>query len=97
MQSTSAREVQVPIKAEAVVEAVEAKAKARVSIDLNQKADHQVTVPIVVRGTLPRGARHLVRNATIATRKVTFHSTAGLSIVTFPIPIKIQWFKTITP
>ena len=35
----------VQVKAEAVVEA---KAKATVNIDLNQKADHQATVPIVV-------------------------------------------------
>ena len=43
MPSTSTREAQV--KAEAMVEA---EAKARVNIDLNQKADHQATVPIVV-------------------------------------------------
>ena len=43
MPSPSIREVQV--KAEAMVEA---EAKARVDIDLNQKADHQATVPIVV-------------------------------------------------
>ena len=41
MPSTNARGVQVPVKAEAM-------AKARVNIDLNQKADHQATVPIVV-------------------------------------------------
>ena len=45
MPSTNVRGVQVPVKAEAVVEAV---ANARVDIDLNQKADHQATVPIVV-------------------------------------------------
>ena len=43
MPSTSTREVQV--RAEAVVEAM---AIARIDIDLNQKADPQATVPIVV-------------------------------------------------
>ena len=62
MPSTSAREVQV--KAEAMVEA---EAKARVDIDLNHKADHQATVPIVIRVTLQKGAKHLVKNATTAT------------------------------
>ena len=76
MPSTSTREVQV--KAEAMVEAV---GRARVDIDLNQKADHQATVPIVVQVTLPRGAKHLVKNATIATRKAIFPSTVGLSNV----------------
>ena len=51
-----------------MVEAM-AKAKARVDIELNQKVDHQATVPIVVCITLPRGARHLVKNATIATKR----------------------------
>ena len=65
----------MPVKAEAVVEAM---AKARVNIDLNQKADHQATVPIVVQVTLPRGAEHLVKNATIATKKAIFPSIAGI-------------------
>ena len=43
MPSAITREVQV--KAEAMVEAM---AKTRVDIDLNQRADHQATVPIVV-------------------------------------------------
>ena len=60
---------------------VEAVARARVDIYLNQKADHQATVPIVVRVTLPRGAKHLVKNATIATKKAIFPSTAGLNNV----------------
>ena len=81
MLSTSTREVQV--KAEAMVEA---EAKARVDIDLNQKADHQATVPIVVRVTLQEGAKHLVKNATTATRKPIFPSTAGLSKVDVPHP-----------
>ena len=68
----------VPVKGEALVEA---KAKARVDIDLNQKADHQATVPIVVRVTLQKGAKHLVKNATIATRKAIFHSTVDPSNV----------------
>ena len=63
MPSTSTRGVQV--KAEAGV-------RARVDIDLNQKADHQATVLIVVRVTLPRGAKHLVKNATIATKRPFF-------------------------
>ena len=67
MPPTSAREVQV--KAEAMIEAV---AKARVDTDLNQKADHQATVPIVIQVTLPRGAKHLVKNATIATKRPFF-------------------------
>ena len=46
MPSTNAREVQVPVKAEAMVEAM---AIARVNIDLNQKENHQATVPIVVQ------------------------------------------------
>ena len=66
MPSTNTRGVQVPVKVEAMVEAV---AKARVNIDLNQKADHQATVLIVVQVTLPRGAKHLVKNATIATKR----------------------------
>ena len=51
---------------------VEAIARASVDIDLNQRADHQATVPIVVPVTLPRGAKHLVKNATIATKKAIF-------------------------
>ena len=82
MPSTSAREVQMPVKAEAM----EAKAKARVNTDLNQKADHQVTVPIVVQVTLPRGARHLVKNATIVTKKAIFPSTADPGNVVAPHP-----------
>ena len=81
MPSTSAREVHV--KAEAVVEA---EAKAKVDIDLNQKANHQATVPIVVQVTLQEGAKHLVKNATTATRKAIFPSTAGLSNVDIPHP-----------
>ena len=81
MPSTSAREMQV--KAEAVVEA---EAKARLNIDLNQKADHQATVPIVVRVTLQEGAKHLVKNATTAKRKAIFPSTAGLSNMDVPHP-----------
>ena len=81
MPSTSARGVQV--KAEAMVEA---EAKARVDIELNQKADHQATVPIVVQVTLQKGAKHLVKNATTATRKAIFHSTAGLSNVDVNLP-----------
>ena len=65
---------------------VEPVAKARVDIDLNQKADHQATVLIVVQVTLPRGAKHLVKNATIATKKAIFPSTAGLSNVDVPHP-----------
>ena len=34
--------------------------------------DHQATVPIVVQVTLPRGAKHLVKNATTATKKAIF-------------------------
>ena len=49
-----------------------AKAKARVDIDLNQKGDPQATVPTVAPVTLPRGARHLGRNATIAPKKAIF-------------------------
>ena len=81
MPSTSAREVQV--KAEAVVEA---EARARVNIDLNQKADHQATVPILVRVTLQKGAKHLVKNATTTTRKAIFPGTAGPSNVDVPHP-----------
>ena len=81
MPSTSTREVQV--KAEVMVEAV---AKARVDIDLNQKADHQATDPIVFQITLPRGAKYLVRNATIATKKAIFPSTVGPSSVDIPHP-----------
>ena len=44
MPSTSTRGVQV--KAEAMAEVMVAKAKARINIDLNQKADPQATVPL---------------------------------------------------
>ena len=74
------------VKAEVMVKAM---AKARVDIDLNQKADHQETVPIVVQVTLPRGAKHLVKNATIATRKVIFTILQVKAMWTFPIPNKI--------
>ena len=73
----------MPVKAEAMVEA---KAKARVDIDLNQKADHQATVPIVVQVTFQKGAKHLVKNATIATRKAIFHSTVDPSNVDTHLP-----------
>ena len=59
-------------KAEAMVEAMEAKAKARVGIDLNQKADPQATVPTVAPVTFQRDAGHLGRNATIATKRPFF-------------------------
>ena len=81
MPSNSTREVQVKAKA-----MIEAEAKARVDIDLDQKADHQATVPIVVRVTLQEGAKHLVKNATTATRKAIFPSTAGLSNMDIPHP-----------
>ena len=55
----------VVVKAEVEAEAIEAK----VDIDLNQKADHQATVPIVVRVTLSRCVKHLAKNATIAIKK----------------------------
>ena len=78
MPSTNTKEVQVLVRAKAMVEAM---AIARVNIDLNQKKNHQATVPIVVRVTLPKGAKHLVKNAIIAKRKTIFPSTAGLSKV----------------
>ena len=70
-------------------EAVEAKAKARVNIDLIRKADPQAIVPTVAPVTLLRGARHLGKNATIATKKAIFPSIVDLNNMVIPMPIKI--------
>ena len=88
MLSTSVRGVTV--KVETMVEAMVAKAKARVNIDLNQKAEPQVTVPTVAPVNLPRGARHLGRNATIATKKaIFFQYCRSKQCGCCPIPNKI--------
>ena len=84
MPSTSAKGITV--KAEAMAEVVVAKAKARINIDLNQKADPQATVPTVAPVTLPQDARHLEKNATIATKTAIFPRTVDLNNVVTPHP-----------
>ena len=80
MSSTSIKGVTVK------AEALEAKTKARINIDLNQKGDPQATVPTVAPVTLLRGARHLERNATIATKKAIFPSIVDPNNVVTPHP-----------
>ena len=67
MPSTSAREVQV--KAEAVEEA---EAKAKVDIDLNQKIDHQATVPIVAVAIHLNNVKPLAKNAITVIKRPFF-------------------------
>ena len=70
-----------------MVETVEAIVRA--GAGPSQKADPGAIAPIVVPVTLLRGARHLGRNATIATKKAISPSIAHLSNVAIPISVQI--------